>query len=56
MMSNALSNFINIPYGFPSLPQTCPTTNNFNSSSYTGYNINPDHRNTSLAALRLIKQ
>ncbi len=53
MMPNALPNFMNMPYVFPSLSQTSPSTNNFNSSSYTGYNINPDHRHTSIAALRL---
>ncbi len=53
MMSNALPNFINMSYAFPSLPQTCSTTNNFNPTSYSGYTINPDHRSTSIAALRL---
>ncbi|CAF4198372.1 unnamed protein product, partial [Adineta steineri] len=37
---------------FPSLSHPS-STNNFNSSSYIGYNIHSDHRNTSLAALRL---
>ncbi|CAF2603566.1 unnamed protein product [Rotaria sp. Silwood2] len=53
MMSNALPNFINIPYAFPSLSQASASTNNFNPSSYNGYNINLDHRSTSIAALRL---
>ncbi|CAF1326777.1 unnamed protein product [Adineta steineri] len=52
LMSNALPNFMNMPYVFPSLSHTS-STNNFNSSSYIGYNIHSDHRNTSLAALRL---
>ncbi|CAF1389900.1 unnamed protein product [Adineta steineri] len=52
LMSNALPNFMNMPYVFPSLSHPS-STNNFNSSSYIGYNIHSDHRNTSLAALRL---
>jgi hypothetical protein len=53
MMSNALPNFMNMPYPFPSLSQTSSVTNNFNPSLYSGYNINPDQRSTSIAALRL---
>jgi hypothetical protein len=52
-MSNALPNFMNIPYAFPSLSQTCPTTNNFNPSLYAGYNNTSDHLSSSIAALRL---
>ena len=48
MMSNALPNFMNIPYAFPSLSQTSSTTNNFNPTSYTTYHINPDPRNNSI--------
>ncbi|CAF0841446.1 unnamed protein product [Adineta ricciae] len=53
LMSNALPNFMNLPYVFPSLPQTSTSTNNFNPSSYSGYNLDSDHRNSSIAALRL---
>ena len=53
MISNGFPNLLNIPYVFPSLSQTCSTLNNLNSNSYTGYNINSDQRNNSLATLRL---
>jgi hypothetical protein len=53
MMPNTLPNFMNMSYAFPSLSQASSVTNNFNPSSYTGYNINSDHQSTSLAALRL---
>lgn len=53
MMSNGLPNFINLPYAFPSLAQASVSANNFNPSSYAGYNLNSDHRSTSIAALRL---
>ena len=53
MMSNAFPNFINMPYAFPSLPHTSCSTNNFNPSSYTGYNIQSDYRSTSIETLRL---
>lgn len=51
-----MPNFMNIPYAFPSLPPTCSTTNNFNSTMYAGYNHfnHPtDHLSTSIATLRL---
>ncbi|UJR21014.1 hypothetical protein I4U23_024114 [Adineta vaga] len=53
LMSNALPNFMNIPYVFPSLPPTNVGPNSFNSSPYSGYSMDSDHRNTSIAALRL---
>ncbi|CAF1348745.1 unnamed protein product [Adineta steineri] len=55
MMSSAIPNFMGMPYAFPPPPpqQTSHQTNNFNPCPYTGYNLNPDHRSTSIAALRL---
>ncbi|CAF1040623.1 unnamed protein product [Rotaria sp. Silwood1] len=56
MMSSAIPNFMGMPYAFPPPPpqqQTSHSTNNFNPCPYTGYNLNPDHRSTSIAALRL---
>ena len=55
MMSSAIPNFMGMPYAFPPHPQqqTSHPANNFNPCPYTGYNLNPDHRSTSIAALRL---
>jgi len=55
MMSSAIPNFMGMPYAFPPPPpqQTSHPANNFNPCPYTGYNLNPDHRSTSIAALRL---
>jgi hypothetical protein len=55
MMSSAIPNFMGMPYAFPPPPQqqTSHQGNNFNPCPYTGYNLNPDHRSTSIAALRL---
>lgn len=56
MMSNAIPNFMGMPYAFPPPhppQQSSHAVNNFNTCPYTGYNLNPDHRSTSIAALRL---
>ena len=55
MMSSALPNFMNmnIPYAFPSTSALSYPTNNFNPCSYNSYDFDSDHRNTSIAALRL---
>ena len=60
MMSSAIPNFMGMPYAFPPPPPPPPppqhsshSTNNFSPCPYTGYNLSPDHRSTSIAALRL---
>lgn len=53
MMSNALPNFMNLPYAFPSSSSLSYQTNSFAPCSYNNYDLDTDPRNTSLAALRL---